>query len=122
MRGTLRLGKMKRNRWLTISLVLLVAAVVAQGYAQSCAARATGLNARAAQARVNHEDAATIGRMNATADLLLARISLFVGIGAPLAIVGMVAWGFAFRRKEPGWKLLPVAPLVIYVLLSIIQV
>ena len=107
---------------LKISIVFLIAAVLVQGYAVTCAARSTRLRAWATVARVEHADEATILRLESEAELFLGRHSLFSGVALPLAIVGTIAWGFAFRRKEPGWKLLPAPLFLVYILLFFVMV
>ena len=122
MRVTLGLEDMARAPWLTISIVFLIAAILVQGYAVTCAARSTRLRARATVARVEHADEASILRLESEAELSLDRGSPFVGVGLFLAVVGTIAWGFAFRRKEPGWKLLPAPLFLVYIFLISVMV
>ncbi len=122
MRVPLGLEDMARAPSLTISIVFLIAAILVQGYAVTCASKSTQMRAQAAVARADHADEATIVGLKAAAEQFLGRYNVFVGLGLPLAVVGTIAWGFAFRRKEPGWKLLPVAPVLLYIFLFLVQV
>ena len=107
---------------LAISIVFLILAVAVQAYGMSCAVSSTRLNARAAQARVDLEDEATVQRMEAAAGLERRRATAFVAVGYLFAGIGVIASGFAFTRGELRWKLLAAALLALYILLVLIQV
>ncbi|MDO8302415.1 MAG: hypothetical protein Q7T18_04145 [Sedimentisphaerales bacterium] len=101
---------MKNKKFYIASLILLVSAIVVDGFSKSIASQSLLMRARAQISSNNEQKQLSID--TAKTATTVSRIAL------ALAIAGVFFWWISFKCKEPAWQSVPFVLLIFFIISS----
>jgi len=113
---------MAKTTSLTLPVILLMTALLAQIASLTCASQSTQLIARSAEGVTSQADETSPDPLKAKVAFYQRLGWIFGGAGILLVVLGLIFWRRATKRHSQRWSLIPTVLIVVYVFMLFVQV